>query len=115
MHTCNECGKPAVFHVPDDPGDGEYPGDPESFWCEEHGNRIDARRMETFSIEKRDGLAGFGFRIVKRFSDGGMIVGRWSAYDSIATLTHEGKTYIAVTDFFKGKIPHEKVLEIIEV
>jgi len=38
---CFECGVPATYRVPEDPE-----GDPESFWCEEHGQgRIDSRRL----------------------------------------------------------------------
>jgi len=35
-HCCNECGALATHFVANDPD-----GDPESYWCEEHKNRID--------------------------------------------------------------------------
>lgn len=37
--SCQECGNAATLYVPEDPE-----GDPESFWCEQHGkDRIDSR------------------------------------------------------------------------
>jgi hypothetical protein len=39
---CQECGEAATLYVPADPE-----GDPESFWCEQHGkDRIDSRPIE---------------------------------------------------------------------
>lgn len=52
------------------------------------------------------------FRIALETDDGDMVFGDWIAnYSSLATLTHEGKTYIAGTTY--GLLPHsETVYEV---
>ena len=42
--------------------------------------------------------------------DGGK-EGHWTTYTGIATLEHEGRHYFAVSAYFDGMIPGEKVLE----
>lgn len=36
--------------------------------------------------------------------------GPWTTYTGIATLTIDGRLYIAVTDYFAGSMPTEQVL-----
>ena len=42
------------------------------------------------------------------------VTSEWTHYRGIAKLVEEGRTYIAVTAYYEGIIPHEKVMEIKE-
>lgn len=38
--------------------------------------------------------------------------GEWANYQGIAKLEHGGRIYIAVSQYFKGVLPHECILEV---
>jgi hypothetical protein len=54
------------------------------------------------------------FRIVKVLDTPSAteIASPWVGYRSIASLTHEGSTYIAVSAYYEGMIPHEQVMYV---
>lgn len=61
-------------------------------------------------IEVEDTKSGFRFRIVR-----GTAEGQWAPYGGVARLTYSGQTYYAVTAFYDGTFPIERVFTVKEL